>query len=492
MNNIKTLVKNDILGILNKFSKNKTKLVLVLFSILLCAVFYSYYFLSYSIDLFRMLDGSGSEHLILISPLLMFCNFIVLFIITNSVLTTEKDSDFLLSLPLKKSSIIISKAILTLCVLFTLGLIIFIPTIIYYQIAIEGSLLIILNGFIVLFLTSFFFCGVGYLFNSFLNFFVIRLRLYKLFRIIIVLLTVFSFLYFYINIPTNSQTLRVFGISHLIDFIIQNDLIVLLMLTLLSSLTFFFGVALFSKCYGKKPKTFKNLKLKLNLNNFSSLRSLIHKEFICYFNSTVYLFNTIVGHIILIGGSIYLFFTNSISITIIYLCVCSSLSLCCTTNSSISLEGKNIWILKSSPTKTQTILLSKVLVNLIMLLTSIIISFVIILFTNKYDISTLILLFILSILISVFISFGGILINLLLPKLEFKNEISVVKQSAAAIISILFFLVFLSLPSILFMFQIINMPINTIIVINCIYIFIFDLLLILISFKFGKKLFDKL
>ena len=46
--------------------------------------------------------------------------------------------------------------------------------------------------------------------------------------------------------------------------------------------------------------------------------------------------------------------------------------LTCTTGSSISIEGKNLWILKSSPLEVKDIFISKIAVNIILLVPAII------------------------------------------------------------------------------------------------------------------------
>ena len=52
----------------------------------------------------------------------------------------------------------------------------------------------------------------------------------------------------------------------------------------------------------------------------------------------------------------------------IFIILCLVCSLSSTTHASISLEGKSLWIVKSIPVKIRTIFLSKVLVNLTLLI----------------------------------------------------------------------------------------------------------------------------
>lgn len=495
MYNTLTIIKYDLLAIINKFNKNKKSLLFTLVIAFLCILVFGFQFLITSIISLDSLIDSGFEYSIFISPLLVWLSSSLLFIVTNSVLLTEKNTEFLLSLPIKKSNIISSKSFLHISFYILIGLIVLIPTSILYIVKVDNNYLYLINSLLIIFFLSLGITGIGYLFNTFINFFVVKLKFYKLVRMLLVLGSVFIFLGVYLYITLSTNILNIIIIKDLVDYIINDNFVTFLIFSATSIILLILGTFTFSKLYGIKPKTFKSDNNKLNYNSDNILLSLIKKEFNNYKNSTMYLFNTVIGYIMILGGAIFLVFFNKEVYNLdvmIYLFLSFCLSITCTTNSSISLEGKNIWIIKTAPIKTITILLSKVLMNLIMLSSVLTISFFILIISNKIQISTLLLLYLLSILIAIFISFSGIIVNLLLPKLEFKNEMEVVKQSAAAISSILFFICFLSTPSLLYMLNLITCNLNTLIIINILYLILLNTFIVFIFFKKGPKLFKKL
>ena len=115
--------------------------------------------------------------------------------------------------------------------------------------------------------------------------------------------------------------------------------------------------------------------------------------------------------------------------------ISSMLSLSCPAASAISLEGKNIWILQSSPVKVKMILNSKIAVNLTLHLIGYMIS--IFAFTLKLDMNFIqvINLTIVPICYSIFITVIGISLNKKYPNYEWESEMMVVKQSMPVIVS---------------------------------------------------------
>ena len=107
------------------------------------------------------------------------------------------------------------------------------------------------------------------------------------------------------------------------------------------------------------------------------------------------------------------------------------------TNSLISLEGKNINILKSLPINTKTILLAKI--NSCLLITTPILLIGDIILFIRFNISLIEILFLilLSILIPLVSHFIGLIINLKYPKLDAENETEVVKQSMSSFLSVM-------------------------------------------------------
>lgn len=128
---------------------------------------------------------------------------------------------------------------------------------------------------------------------------------------------------------------------------------------------------------------------------------------------------------------------------------CTVLS--CTTAVSISLEGRSLWILKTAPVDPLTIFRSKVLLNLSTTWPFIAINSLLIAAGWRLDFRHWLLVWAAPSAYALFIAVAGLLINLLFPKLEFKNPAAVVKQSASAIVAVLVEFASVALPVFLYM-----------------------------------------
>ena len=105
-----------------------------------------------------------------------------------------------------------------------------------------------------------------------------------------------------------------------------------------------------------------------------------------------------------------------------------------TTCTSISLEGKEWWIVKSLPIKTKDVLDSKVLLNLSLILPFFLMSEVLLIIALQPDFVELIWLLVIPIIMIFFGCILGITVNLKMPVFDWENEVVIVKQSASAMI----------------------------------------------------------
>ena len=135
----------------------------------------------------------------------------------------------------------------------------------------------------------------------------------------------------------------------------------------------------------------------------------------------------------------------------------------CITCVSISLEGLQIWISKTLPIDTFEIFLSKILVNFIIIVVPSLLSYSIFIVLFKIDLYWLIVGLIYIVLLAMFVSMIGIIINLFFPKINFDREIQVIKQSISSFVGI-FLNLFVSLGISYFLVNMLdqNYPILTI------------------------------
>ena len=159
----------------------------------------------------------------------------------------------------------------------------------------------------------------------------------------------------------------------------------------------------------------------------------------------------------------------------------------------ISLEGKSFNILKSLPLKPYKIVKSKVLTAILIMLPCILVGDMIIFIRFNFDLLSIFLILLASILFPLTAETMGIIINLKYPRMDAKNDTEVVKQSISssisvfagmAIIGITLFLLFKAVEA--------NIPNNIIILIFLhVYAFIYFALNFILH-KICSKSFDNI
>lgn len=177
----------------------------------------------------------------------------------------------------------------------------------------------------------------------------------------------------------------------------------------------------------------------------SALKSLWLREIKRYFASGIYVTNTIMGPILgtimaaayLIAGQESVNRLLGVELDLgkwLPFLVGGSFAMMPATAVSISMEGKNWWITKTLPLPTRTVLDAKLLMNLSLMLPFYIVSEVLMAIALKPGIVELVWMLVIPALIILFACVFGITANLLLPNFNWDNEVSVVKQSAAAVV----------------------------------------------------------
>ncbi|MFA5602769.1 MAG: hypothetical protein WDA21_03425 [Bacilli bacterium] len=180
-------------------------------------------------------------------------------------------------------------------------------------------------------------------------------------------------------------------------------------------------------------------------------KALFKKDLKRYFSSPIYVFNTGFGQVLIFIMVIASFFINQNKIyellevnagqatpfMMLAAMVTFVVFMTDTASASISIEGKNFWILKSLPLEPKKILNSKLLLNLFIALPILLISLIVLKFTFILTFIQLLVLMILAVLSSFMISQFGLLVNLKFPKMDAINDVVVVKQSMSVIIAVI-------------------------------------------------------
>lgn len=307
-----------------------------------------------------------------------------------------------------------------------------------------------------------------------------------------------------------SKLVTNFNINDLLIFILINVSIFVIAMLILGKFYFKINSRL------KNVVTSKN-KVKVSTLSFKSnnkTKSLIKKEINSFFKIPVLIINAGFASILFIIGvvliavkfdNIVLLFENpeiskiiskdlilnNISL-IIFLLISLTAFMTSITSSLISLEGKNIGILKSLPVKEKTILMSKIYAALVMTTPVLLIGDIVLFFKFKTSIIEAILLILLSILMPLASHLVGLIVNLKYPKLEWESATEVVKQSASSLVAVMIGML-LFILSVVVIVNIIGKFNSTLILLIATIIFIvIDIILYLYLVNKSVKNFDKL
>jgi ABC-2 type transport system permease protein len=378
-----------------------------------------------------------------------------------------KDYDILAPLPIKPREVFFAKLTMMMIWMYALSFIFVLPILFSYFYFAGISLITLLITIVTLIvfpivpviLMSFISLGIGYI--------SIKFRLGKIFQIVmlfIVLIGIMAFQFILNQSTQNVLTGSLTSVSNLSQYypplkwftkaIFENDLLSLLYLVgthAILFIVFIFGVERIStylnqrginRHVSRKTKSAKIIK--------STVRQImIKKEFNKFFSIPIYVLNAGFGLVLIMIAAIASQFVDTTEIVTIsdalgidlYIVLALGIGFIITTvytpAISLSLEGKNFWIIKSLPIKAEEVMKSKIYFNIILTVPVIVIS--IFLFSISFNISALhsFLLMLISITMSLLISFVDAIVNLYFPKMDFKNETEVVKQSLGAFLGLI-------------------------------------------------------
>lgn len=376
----------------------------------------------------------------------------------------NKDNDLLLSLPIKKSSILFSRYSLVVFYNLIISLLFVVPGLYIYLSSVAVTpifyfSIIIMTLFLPI-IPSIISCIFGYLI-AFITSKVNKRNVTELISYV-----VFIALYMLLIGNANQLIIKLTSDVKLLNTILNtlflpitlinkgiignNFLYMLLYIALnLGLLTIF--ILVLNKSYFKilsklgSHKTKSNYKM-TTLKTTSKYKALKQKEIKRYFSSAIYVFNTLFGMIlVIIAGVGSLFFSSAKLLSLadmdgslggfalVFCLLAFAISMTVTTNSSISIERNNFWILKALPISTKEIFSSKLFVNRIIVIPIVLISLIFFKVSGYITFAELLLLSIFGVLLNIFVSNFGLIANLLLPKLDAINDTVVVKQSAASL-----------------------------------------------------------
>lgn len=192
----------------------------------------------------------------------------------------------------------------------------------------------------------------------------------------------------------------------------------------------------------------------------SAFGALLRKEFGLYFGSSIYVFNTAFGLVLMGIGAIAVHFAGNSALAALQaipqlktgiawfvpLALSALVGLSCTTSASISIEGKRLWVTKTLPIALNRILLAKLLVNVIICASVSTIAGVSLGIFLKVSAEQMLMAIAVPAVCACAVAACGLLANLALPSLSWSAEVQAVKQSAAVLVGMLMGIILVAAP----------------------------------------------
>lgn len=464
---VKVILKENI-----TFSKMKKKsrissLLATLF-IISIMILYIYVYTNMGIEL---LADYGYQMVIpVIAYILTFMvTIMIAFSITKNILFDSKDNDLLISLPLKNSQIFLARTISTILMNLGIAFIIFFMCNIFLASSLGLGIKYYLFTVLLTVFVPFVPTAISVVLSYLIAFLTSKLKNSKIVEIVINLIFACGILVFMSLISStaqsfiqNAEQVKEFfsGPGYFIKTIYlvltSYDIKALFIFIIVNLAIFTLTIGIFSIAY--KKILFKNSvritsnKKEVEYKKQEKLTALLKKEFKLYINSPTYFVNTFFGVIIFIIATIYILFTKAdiiyklmnsaevegLSITYFVLMLLAFvISTANTACSSISIEGKRLWILKTIPVDLKTIIRSKVIFNVLVIAPVLILCSIVIGMTLNLSYLTILFMGIFIVTLTYVIALFGMINNINFPKLNWQNEAQVVKQSASSSISIM-------------------------------------------------------
>lgn len=449
--------------------KNKTKTYLIGFAILYALSAYMFGFGFMFFDLAKLMDEANQVQVVL--------SFAVTYTIGLSLMMTlfrasgylfhYKDYDILAPLPIPDFVVLLGKITVMLLMIYITSFIFVLPiaaAYFYYAGVTFLGIIYFLVGLVLtpllpLVVLSFVSLGLDYVTK--------RLPFAKILNIILlfgVFIGIFALSFTFndpeVN-PLTGQIDMVKGLSDVyplvgwyIDGVHELNHLHMLYFVLVSLGVFGLFVLTVNKVVKKtnqtKTKGYITKNKKVTYDSKGLIVTMVIKELKKYFSIPIYALNTGLGPVILlILGVASFFFKADIEAFLVQMMEIDmsleplllilfgfSIVMTYTPAVSLSLEGKNFWILKSLPIEPRLIMLSKVIFNLILIVPIAILSLLMLGLNLNLDPLSILVMMYVVVGLSLLSSLIGSYINLFMPKFDFQNEVEVIKQSIASILGV--------------------------------------------------------
>ena len=181
----------------------------------------------------------------------------------------------------------------------------------------------------------------------------------------------------------------------------------------------------------------------------SPFQAMYRREFERYFSCTIYALNSTIGMVLLLAAALLLLFISPETVEqqsgiagltqtlrrALPFVIAVFITMSSTTSASLSLEGKNRWLLCSLPVRATIIFRAKIAVNLTVISPFVLISAALLGFKMRVSVTQAVLLCIVPAAYACFISVLGMYMNVKFPKYDWTSEYYAVKGGAVSVLA---------------------------------------------------------
>lgn len=386
---------------------------------------------------------------------------------TFSTLYLSKDNDFLLSLPLPPKSILASRLISVYILGAAYSVIVSVPACVaYYVFASPTAAEVFASLFscaLITLVVAILSCLLGYVVAKIS----VKLKNKSLITVIIslVVIGVYYFVYFKMNDAITSliengeavaAAIKVYAypVYSFGKACVGSPLYLLCVTAVICALCVAIFAALshsFIKIITNVSSGGANVRKKRKIKVRTSFGTLLHKELKRFVSSASYMLNSGMGTALACAAAIAAIIKNQdiyrlfnspeigygeYALPIVAAVAMLSSSINTLTASSVSLEGKNLWILRSLPVKPVTIILAKLALHLIVTLPALEFLTITLSVVTGLGATDTICVICLTAFAVVFAAEFGLLLNLKMPNFKWTNETVAVKQGMPVFLSL--------------------------------------------------------
>ncbi len=516
MNNFLQLCKVQFQALFftkNRNKKNKTKqvgflsvlILIVIFALLLSIV---YTFMFYEILHLSNMENHILELMLAISSLIILMTSIFK---VSGILFDGKDYEKLAAMPISNRAIIASKFFVLYLYEIIFSIVILLPS--TFLLFMDNPLTLI-SSLLVMILAPVIPLIIGIIIGYLITFLTIKFRLKLLFQtlgyMLSILFVVFIYSFNFSMGETEEVTIElassiISGVEGIFPValvyykgFINGEILYIILYLAGNALLLMGSIFLVSLGYKKINNSLlsvsnKKKYVKKELNIKTQFQALFGKEVKKLFTSPAYLFNCLSGGIMAI---VFAFVLGNLKNTLAgyqdqaesfdfsaifdyaYFLIIFMVSITSTTASSISIEGKNFWIIKSAPINPKSYFNSKIYVNDLVQGGLALIASLVLIFLLNLSFGPALVTIVVPLLVIDLMSRIGLFLNLHYYKLEWPNETAVVKNSASVMLTLLCGFVVCIIVCILSLITMLLSPYLTLVVDS--------ILLLLMSFMFTK------